>query len=209
MDAEKTQEQLKLEIDEQKAKMLDLAQQKDQLQSLIPRAEATLEALFDRIDDMPIVEQEIDELESALRTANEEFLTVTKTMEYLEKAKNSLVSRYLGAIKDNFESVFFKIMESDGDDTKLDAKLGLKIEREGILRDIQYFSRGIREIVDFSLRVALIKTLFGSNERPIIMLDDPFASLDGTHLEIAKKCVCEIADEYQIIYTVCSAERKI
>lgn len=206
---EKTQEQLKSEIDALKAEISDLDEHKQQLQSLIPRAEAALESLFDRIDDIPIVEQEIDELGSALKSASEEFLTVTKTMEYLEKAKNSLVSRYLGAIKDNFEGVFFKIMGEQSDDTRLDAKLGLKLEREGSLRDIQYFSRGIREIVDFSLRIALIKTLFGSGERPIIMLDDPFASLDGNHLEIAKKCVGEIAGEYQIIYTVCSAERKI
>lgn len=209
LDTQKDEAALTSELDAVKTWVLDIEQKREALRTLIGKGENTLEALYERCEDIPIIEQEIEEISEKARAAQEEFTTVIKTMEYLEKAKNSLASRYLGAIKENFADVFCKITNSESDAVKLDAKLALKFEIDGTLRDMQYFSRGTRDIMDFALRIALIKTLFSKQECPFILLDDPFASLDEKHLDIAKKCVRDVAGEYQVIYTVCNKDREI
>lgn len=206
---EMDENRLSRELDTAKNGLLSQDEARENVRAVIGRLESALEVLYDRCEDIPAIEQEIAELEEKQRAASEEFTVVVKTKELLEKAKNSLVSRYLGAIRDNFADIFCKITSDQAENVKLDAKLALKFEREGALRDMQYFSRGMRDIMDFSLRMALVKTLFDKEEAPFILLDDPFASLDEKHLEIAKKCVSEIASEYQIVYAVCSEDRKI
>ena len=207
--ANKDENEVLAELEDVKRQVTELDQKILAAGGVISRLESALEVLYDRCEDIPALEQEIEEINEKYKVAEAEFYTVVKTIEYLEKAKNSLMSRYLGAIQENFLSVFTRITDSENEAVKLDAKLALKFEREGIYRDLQYFSRGMRDIMDFALRVALVKTLFGNGEAPFILLDDPFASLDEKHLEIAKRCVTDIAGEYQIVYTVCSEDRKV
>ena len=78
-----------------------------------------------------------------------------------------------------------------------------------MLRDVAYFSRGQRDVIDFSLRMALVKTLFEGGERPFIILDDPFSALDSTNFEAAAETVRALAADHQVIYTVCSQQREI
>ena len=127
-------------------------------------------------------------------------------LEHLEKAKNSLSSRYVKAIEENFKGL---VTTSDNQSVKLDTKLSMKVEKEGQLREMACFSRGQRDVIDFSLRMALVKTLFEGGERPFIILDDPFSALDKNNFEKAADTVRELSKDYQIIYTVCAEERAI
>ena len=208
-DIDKDESELSFEQAELKVKLTDTNDMIQERLLTSARIDSALEALYLACDDIPMIEQEIDELTVKLESANSEFATVVKTADYLEKAKNMLMSRYLGAICDNFEGIFCDITKGESGLVKLDSKLALKFERDGAYRDIQYFSRGLRDIMDFALRVALIKTIFANEEAPFILLDDPFASLDEKHLAVAKQCVLKISEQYQIIYTVCDHGREI
>lgn len=166
----------------------------------------SLETLIDKCEDLTAVEQEISVINEKLKTASSENYTVCMALEHLEKAKNSLSSRYVKAIEENFKGL---VTTSDNQSVKLDTKLSMKVEKEGQLREMACFSRGQRDVIDFSLRMALVKTLFEGGERPFIILDDPFSALDKNNFEKAADTVRELSKDYQIIYTVCAEERAI
>ena len=69
-----------------------------------------------------------------------------------------------------------------------------------------YYSKGLNDLFEICKRFALIEVLF-TQEKPFVILDDPFTNLDDAKLEMAKKLVERLSDEYQIIYFVCSNSR--
>ena len=56
------------------------------------------------------------------------------------------------------------------------------------------------------MRMALIEALF-KQERPFIMLDDPFINLDDKHTARSLDMIKNLAKEYQVIYLVCNSSR--
>ena len=73
---------------------------------------------------------------------------------------------------------------------------------------IDYYSVGLRETLDFCVKIALFETLY-KGEKPPIILDDPFVNLDDKKTEAAKALVQELAKKYQIVYLTCKQERMI
>ena len=55
-------------------------------------------------------------------------------------------------------------------------------------------------------RLALIDNMY-AEEKPFLILDDPFVNLDDAHTERALKLVERIAGEYQVLYLVCNSSR--
>ena len=58
------------------------------------------------------------------------------------------------------------------------------------------------------IRLSLIDSLYGE-ERPFLVLDDPFVNLDGEKLERAKEMLRELSRDTQIIYLTCHESRSI
>ena len=56
------------------------------------------------------------------------------------------------------------------------------------------------------MRFALVDALF-ENEKPFIILDDPFVNLDESRLAGAMKFLDNIAKDYQVIYLSCHKSR--
>ena len=82
----------------------------------------------------------------------------------------------------------------------------IKKELRGILRDKKYLSAGLRDITDLCLRFALIDAIF-PNEKPTIILDDPFVNLDDKNIKGGLELLNKIANDKQIIYFVCHSSR--
>ena len=81
-------------------------------------------------------------------------------------------------------------------------------EEQGKLREIGYYSAGMRELLGFSIRIALVDAIF-NKEKPVLILDDPFVNLDDEKTEKAKKFVKELTKRYQVLYLTCKKERKL
>ena len=56
------------------------------------------------------------------------------------------------------------------------------------------------------MRLALIDALF-KQEKPFVLLDDPFVNLDDEHTERALEMLKEIAKNKQVVYMVCNSGR--
>ncbi len=55
---------------------------------------------------------------------------------------------------------------------------------------------------------ALVDAIF-NQEKPVLILDDPFVNLDDEKTEKAKKLVKELTKRYQVLYLTCKKERRL
>ena len=70
-------------------------------------------------------------------------------------------------------------------------------------------SRGKQDLVKFSLRMALIDSVYRDCEKPFVVLDDPFVNFDDNTLEAAKNEIRSISEDYQVLYFTCHSSRQI
>ena len=96
----------------------------------------------------------------------------------------------------------------EGGDFTLDTDFSLTKAERGAARTVESFSRGTRDLYALALRLALLDSLY-SDESPVIMLDDPFISMDDKRIERGMALLADIARERQILYFTCSDGRKI
>ena len=73
-------------------------------------------------------------------------------------------------------------------------------------RSAEVLSRGEKDRVSLARSLSLLGAMPGEN-RPPLLLDDPFLSYDDAHLEIALTALTRLAKDYQIIYLTCSHSR--
>ncbi len=92
------------------------------------------------------------------------------------------------------------------EDFRLDMDLNIKLSSGGISRGAEYLSQGYQDIVAMCSRLALVDVLY-SDEKPILILDDPFTNLDQGKIDQAMAIVKENAKERQTIYFTCHESR--
>ena len=90
----------------------------------------------------------------------------------------------------------------------VDSELDVKIREHGKSRELDYYSRGMREMIELCARLSLIDVMF-EDEKPFLVLDDPFANLDDDNFSLVAALMRSVAEKYQIIYTYCHSSRAI
>ncbi len=161
--------------------------------------ESNLDTVFDIENNIEEISGKIDEmkencdilekkLKSFWKTAKEQF-----SSHYLDKMKNSFVN--------NLKLIGGKEME-----VSVDVNLNVKINECGSNKEIDYFSTGYRDLIYICMRLSLIDSLF-ENEKPFIILDDPFVNLDEGKIANAIGLLNSLAKKYQIVYFVCHESR--
>ncbi len=193
-----TQERI-TEINESKEKLNEeiglLAHQIESLGRDMDYYHALLETLSDK-------KEEAKESEKNLRK-------MKLTREYLTKAKNRFVAKYMSPVKDRFD-YYMDIMAHAGilpeDEYQIDAGLSLQKKELGSYHEIAYQSDGYSDMIGICMRFALLDVMF-KQEKPMIIMDDPFINLDANHLEGAKEFLKSVAGEYQILYFTCHEDR--
>ena len=80
------------------------------------------------------------------------------------------------------------------------------LERYGQARELGYFSAGQGDMIMLGMRLALVDALF-RQEKPFVILDDPFVNLDDDHTARALELLKDLARDRQIVYLTCSSSR--
>lgn len=126
-----------------------------------------------------------------------------KTKEYLKLAKDNISAKYLQPMQDAFNQLYllFKANEK----LSLDINLNVNQLTNIGLKEREYLSQGLQDVLSLCKRLSLLDKIF-VNQKPFIVLDDPFVNLDDNKLEIAKTLLSKYAENYQIIY-ICSHSR--
>ena len=192
-------EKIDEKISELNEEISKLTEEKSYNQNQIELLESNLETVFD-------IENEIEELNQKIEEMQVNCNILEKTKKYLETAKNQFSSRYLGEMIESFNNNL-KLISGQNMNTNLDVKLNVKINEQGSNKDLKYFSTGYKDLIYICMRLSLIDSLF-KEEKPFIILDDPFVNLDKTKTKKAIDLLKDIAKRYQIIYFICHESRK-
>ena len=164
------------------------------------------------------IRQQIEATRSALFEARRRLLAIQRTRDYLDTAKTALSTRYLSVMEARFRyycGILFRSDPSFARRATLDAELRAQIEVGGVLRRQDYFSRGVRDLLDLCVRLALVDALNTVSdadagvqvELPPLILDDPFVNLDTAHLRAARALIEEVSGRFQILYCICHESR--
>lgn len=128
---------------------------------------------------------------------------LAKTVLFLNKAKDGISNRYIEPVTDRFNKIYREFLK-DGEKILIDSNLNMKLNDS--LSDVFYLSAGLFDLVYICKRFALIDLLY-KKEKPVLILDDPFANLDDEKLDIAKKMIKQMAENYQILLFTCQKAR--
>lgn len=147
-------------------------------------------------------EKELQEIESK----KYELLTLTK--EFLNKAKENVTNKYRAPMLNGFKN-YYGLLSTDNVDTfNMDANINLTYNDYGKQRDVAALSAGLRDLTGISLRLSLVDAMY-EDEKPMIIMDDPFNNLDDGKLSRVSRFLDEVSNKYQIIYFTCSDSRSI
>jgi len=118
-----------------------------------------------------------------------------------------MATRYLEPIERHCRR-YAEILGFGGGKLRFDGE-GMPVMEEGAaFRAVDFYSAGLKELLDFCVRIALAETLF-TVRRPPLILDDPFVNLDDDKTARAKTLVQELSKKYQIVYFTCKQERTL
>lgn len=200
------EKQLSEEILEQKR---DLDRDKNDIIRTIERHKKDVSGLVQEVDKIEDIESEITQLEIDVEDLQKKHNLLTLTKECMLEAKENLAEKYMGDMSLNFKKYLKELNSHKTDSYQIDINLDVKVEHEGELYDGSQLSRGMKDLVQLCLRMALVESVYKDVEKPILVLDDPFINLDNTRLNNAVELLKKISQEYQIIYFICHNSRNI
>ena len=160
-----------------------------------------LEASIDTFE----TENELNEITDKIEEMKHNLDILEKTKEYLSIAKEQFSSHYLKGMQESFVKNI-EFLNGNAMDINLDVNLNAEINEKGSNKKIDFFSTGYQDIIYICMRLSLIESLF-ENEKPFIILDDPFVNLDEEKIQHAKELINNISKQYQVIYLACHESR--
>ena len=193
-----SEEELRTQLDNINNNLDKLNDEKNQLKNFI-------DIIENQIAENEYLETDIENLKNEINKMQEKYKILNKTEELLQTAKQDFSSSYLQEMIKGF-SKYVNMINNKQLSTNVDINLNVKVDVNGSQKEIKYFSSGYKDLIYICMRFSLINALF-KEEKPFVVLDDPFVNLDEAKTENALQVIDEIAKEYQIIYFVCNSSR--
>lgn len=163
--------------------------------------------LLEKVERIPELEDQLKQRKEECDAAEKSYEILDTTLTLLEKAKNNLSNRYIGSVERSFTAYIKDLIGEDFRNTLVDRNLTIRIDESGEARELNYYSVGTIDSILLCMRLALIDALF-EEEKPFLLLDDPFVNLDDDHTKRALEILNKIAENRQIVYMVCNSSRR-
>lgn len=171
-----------------------------QVQSLSEKYEKSVSKLQDIKDAHKDCKKNIAEYKSKAEI-------VAKAKKYLQEAKNSYISNYKDNIADSLKEYVAVFDEELAKTIMMDTEFTLSVMEGAQAKEINYFSAGYKDIMWFCERLAIVDSVY-VQEKPVLILDDAFASMDDKMLKKAMELLHRLSDNMQIIYMTCRESDK-
>ncbi len=190
-------------------RITEINESKEKLNEEIGLLAHQIESLGRDMDYYHALSETLSDKKEEAKESEKNLRKMKLTREYLTKAKNRFVAKYMSPVKDRFD-YYMDIMANAGilpeDEYQIDAGLSLQKKELGSYHEIAYQSDGYSDMIGICMRFALLDVMF-KQEKTMIIMDDPFINLDANHLEGAKEFLKSVAGEYQILYFTCHEDR--
>lgn len=165
-----------------------------------------LEDLQEQLDLRDEKEAELKDLHVSQKKDMQKYNLLMVTQEYLQLAKEQFTARYMAPIAKGFGKYFAMLTGDQGENWMIDANLNLKLREQGELRETHWLSAGFQDLIGICMRLALVDAMY-QEEKPFLILDDPFVNLDREKVAAGNELLLEVAEEYQVIYFTCHESR--
>lgn len=128
------------------------------------------------------------------------------TAKFLKLADDNLKEKYVKPIKDKFRYYSDLIEEALGEKITFGGDFEIRFLQDGKERSERHLSAGQRSVCALCFRLALLENMY-ADEKPFLVLDDPFVNLDGEHLKRVGKMLAQLSEKWQMIYFSCHESR--
>lgn len=193
-------------VEELQSQMDVLDEQLEEQQKIISSYDRQLENLQEKMEARAEKEQELSECYQKQEEELHQFEIMELTQTYLKQAKEQFVARYMTPVSEAFREYYEYLYPNAPKDWMIDANIEFRTKEHGELRDTDRLSQGYQDLVGVCMRLALVDAMY-QEEKPFLILDDPFVNLDEEKVEQAKKLLKKVSDRYQIIYFTCHDSR--
>ncbi len=157
---------------------------------------------------LPALRDEAESLKAKIADYTSRREVADRARKLLQSAKIGLSSRYLKDMQQSFSENFSSLIGKASPEVLINANLGVSFREIGGQKEKAWYSSGQQAAMSLSLRLALIDAIF-EDERPFLVLDDPFTDLDAEKMKNAAQMLRSLAKKFQIIYFTCHSSRNI
>ena len=168
---------------------------------------------LEEVERLTDVSEQIERLEVQEKECKKSAELLTKTEDFLQKARESFQAKYMQPLQNGLHKYLGLIDGPTGthsgysiEDFELDMDLNIKLSYSGSTKGAEYLSQGYQDVVALCSRLALVDVLY-PDEKPILILDDPFTNLDDKKIKESLKLLNKIAEERQTVYFTCHDSR--
>lgn len=165
-----------------------------------------MEDLQEQLDLRDEKETELKALHESQEKDIQKYNLLKVTQEFLQLAKEQFTAIYMEPIAKGFSKYYGMLTDDRSGNWMIDANMNLKVRQQGELRETHWLSAGYQDLIGVCMRLALVDAMY-QEEKPFLILDDPFVNLDQEKVEAGNELLCEVAEEYQIIYFTCHDSR--
>ena len=165
-----------------------------------------LEDLQEQLDQKDLRMQELEEAKLLQKEEMEKYHIMELTATYLQEAREQVIAKYMEPISKGFRRYYESLVEDEKSQWIVDANMELKVKEQGQYRDPRWLSEGWQDVIGFCMRLALVQAMY-PNEKPFLILDDPFVNLDQEKMKHAMELLKDVAIDYQTIYFSCHDSR--
>lgn len=180
----------------------------NQLQQQIHKLKREISDCETQAEELDNLNAELEKHKELLNKYIEKHSLLDLTQKYLKEADKRLKDKYIAPIKNKFVS-YAELLESAlGKKVTITPSFEIRYEHSGQEYSEKHLSAGQRRICAFCLRMALIENMY-AEEKPFIILDDPFANLDRNHMDRVKDMLKKLSEKLQLVYFTCHESRAI
>ena len=188
-------------------KQKDLADKLIEIRKSISDYERQISDLEEKYDLISGWENELSGIKQRYEEGMRKYNNLSKTKEYMEKAKESLTTKYMQPIMNAFWKYISILSKENDNKYRINSQAEVTVEEKGMQRSIKFLSEGYKDMIGVCMRMALVDAMY-QEEKPFIIFDDPFVNLDDVRIEGGMEFLRKVSVEYQMIYFTCHSSRK-
>jgi DNA repair exonuclease SbcCD ATPase subunit len=197
-----------LSVEELDAAIRELEQDIHVHRQELQQYETALQQSNEELDQLELEAEHLSALEEQYEAFQKQYARLERTQAFLAEAKTNLTNRYtaplLSALKNNYEIL------ANGEEChySMDANMKVSLDIGSMPRELSALSMGYQDLSWICMRLAFIEAMY-QEEKPFLIMDDPFVNMDEEKIAGGKKLLEQIADNYQVIYFTCHASRSV